>query len=124
MECGTGQPEVGHIVYGFEVADVVLSRMRYIHTTPSEAGQTLVASSIPVYWDRTQVLMGVTFHWTRLAGTSFAHIEIDWGMTADGYQTWAAHNWDTLMLANSSCAASADAECWYLSEQVEQVDRV
>ncbi len=68
---------MGHIVNGFEAADVVSSRMRYIHTTQSEAGQNLVASSIPVYWDRIQVLMGVTFQSTRVVATSFAHIETD-----------------------------------------------
>jgi len=121
MEYGTGQPEVEHIAYGFELADVVSSRMRCIHTTQLEVGQTQVASSIPAYWDRTQVPMGVTFQ-SRKVVTSFAHIEIDLGMTADGCQSWAAHTWDTQMLASSSCAVSADAGYWYQSEQVAQVD--
>lgn len=123
MECGKGQPEVGHIAYGFEVADVVWSRMHYIHTTQLEVGQILATSSIPVYWGRIQVPMEGTFLSTRKFVTSSAHIEIDLGMTAGGCQTWAAHSWDMPMLANSSCAASADAECWYQLELVEQVDQ-
>jgi hypothetical protein len=114
--CGTGQPEVGHTAYGFEAADVVLSRMHYTHTTQSEVGQILAASSIPVYWGRIQVPMEVTFQLTRKIVTSPAQIGIDLGMTAGGYQTWAAHSWDMPMLANSSCAVNAGVECWCRSE--------
>ncbi len=118
-----GQPEVGHIVYGFEFADFFSSRMHYIHTTQLEVGQTLVASSIPVYSDRIREPKAATFQSMRKVVTSCGHIEIDLGMTADGCQTWAAHRWDMPMLASSSFAVSADAGCWYRLEQVEQVDR-